>query len=115
MLRHARGEAARRYNLLQQLAYLGVMFVILPFMVLTGLAMSPRINVALDCSESLMSASIVSSVALAPASNEVRAAPAAARTERREAGMCVGLECKWSRDTIGVALIVELSLVIPRH
>jgi thiosulfate reductase cytochrome b subunit len=47
MLRHARGEAARRYNLLQQLAYLGVMFAILPFMVLTGLSMSPRINAAL--------------------------------------------------------------------
>jgi thiosulfate reductase cytochrome b subunit len=46
LLRHPRGEAARRYNLLQQLAYLGLMFVILPLMVLTGLAMSPRINAA---------------------------------------------------------------------
>jgi thiosulfate reductase cytochrome b subunit len=46
LLRHPRGEAARRYNLLQQLAYLGLMFVILPLMILTGLAMSPRINAA---------------------------------------------------------------------
>jgi len=44
MLRHPRGEAARRYNLLQQLAYLGLMFVILPLMILTGLSMSPRLN-----------------------------------------------------------------------
>ena len=46
LLRHPRGEAARRYNLLQQLAYLGLMFVILPLMILTGLAMSPRVGAA---------------------------------------------------------------------
>lgn len=42
-LRHPRGEAASRYNVLQKLTYLVVIFVLLPVMVLTGLAMSPRI------------------------------------------------------------------------
>jgi thiosulfate reductase cytochrome b subunit len=46
LLRHPHGEAARRYNLLQQLAYLGLMFLALPLMVLTGLAMSPRMDAA---------------------------------------------------------------------
>jgi len=45
-LRFARGEEAKRYNVLQQLAYLGVVFVLLPLMVLTGLAMSPGIDSA---------------------------------------------------------------------
>lgn len=40
-LRFHRGEAARRYNTLQKLAYLGVAAVLLPLMVLTGLCMSP--------------------------------------------------------------------------
>jgi thiosulfate reductase cytochrome b subunit len=44
LFRHPHGEAAKRYNLLQQLAYIGLMFVALPLMVLTGLAMSPRMN-----------------------------------------------------------------------
>lgn len=43
-LRHPTGDAARRYNVLQMLAYLGVIFVVLPVMVLTGLAMSPRVD-----------------------------------------------------------------------
>jgi thiosulfate reductase cytochrome b subunit len=43
-LRHAEGEAATRYNVLQKLAYLTVIFVLLPLMILTGLAMSPRID-----------------------------------------------------------------------
>ncbi|CAN7188181.1 cytochrome b/b6 domain-containing protein [Phenylobacterium sp. LjRoot164] len=43
-LRFARGEAARRYNALQKLSYLGVVFVLLPLMVLTGLSMSPGMN-----------------------------------------------------------------------
>jgi thiosulfate reductase cytochrome b subunit len=42
--RFPRGEAARRYNVLQSLAYLGVVFVLLPLMVLTGLTMSPGID-----------------------------------------------------------------------
>lgn len=41
-LRHARGEAAKRYNVLQKLAYLAVIFVIVPLLILMGLAMSPR-------------------------------------------------------------------------
>lgn len=42
--RHPHGEAARRYNVLQKLTYLFVIFVLLPFIVLMGLAMSPRLN-----------------------------------------------------------------------
>lgn len=40
-LRHPTGEAAKRYNVLQKLAYVGVVFVLLPGIVITGLAMSP--------------------------------------------------------------------------
>jgi thiosulfate reductase cytochrome b subunit len=40
------GEAARRYNVLQKLTYLVVIFVLLPLMVLTGLTMSPGIDSA---------------------------------------------------------------------
>lgn len=35
---------AREYNTLQKLAYGGVLFVLLPLMILTGLAMSPSMN-----------------------------------------------------------------------
>jgi thiosulfate reductase cytochrome b subunit len=42
--RHPVGEAATRYNILQKLAYLSVIFGLLPLMVLTGLAMSPRMD-----------------------------------------------------------------------
>jgi len=45
-LRFPRGEAARRYNVLQQLAYLMVVFVLFPLMILTGLTMSPGIDSA---------------------------------------------------------------------
>ena len=41
-----RGEAAKRYNVLQQLAYLLVVFVLFPLMILTGLTMSPGIDSA---------------------------------------------------------------------
>jgi thiosulfate reductase cytochrome b subunit len=44
MLRHAHGETARRYNVLQNLSYLVVIFVLLPLIVLCGLAMSPRMD-----------------------------------------------------------------------
>jgi len=44
LLRHPRGEAEKHYNVLQKLAYLAVIFVLLPLMVLTGMAMSPRID-----------------------------------------------------------------------
>lgn len=44
LLRHAQGEAARRYNILQKLTYLGVIFVLFPLLVLMGWAMSPGLN-----------------------------------------------------------------------
>lgn len=43
-LRRPRGDAARRYNVLQKLSYLGAMFGLLPAIVLMGLAMSPRLD-----------------------------------------------------------------------
>jgi len=43
-LRFPKGEEARRYNSLQKLAYVGVIFVILPLMILTGLTMSPAVD-----------------------------------------------------------------------
>ncbi len=46
-LRRARGEAARRYNVLQKLAYVIVIFALLPLMVLTGLTMSPAVTAAM--------------------------------------------------------------------
>jgi len=39
--RHPSGEDAKRYNVLQTLAYLVVIFVLLPLVILMGLAMSP--------------------------------------------------------------------------
>ena len=42
-LKHPTGDAARRYNVLQKFAYLGVIFLIV-LMVLTGLTMSPGFN-----------------------------------------------------------------------
>ena len=41
------GEAAKRYNVLQKLAYLVVIFVLLPLIVLMGLAMSPWLDAVL--------------------------------------------------------------------
>jgi thiosulfate reductase cytochrome b subunit len=46
-LRHPTGEAARRYNVLQKLAYLVVIFVLVPLTILMGLAMSPWANAVL--------------------------------------------------------------------
>jgi thiosulfate reductase cytochrome b subunit len=46
-LRFPRGEAARRYNVLQKLSYLLVLFGLLPLMVVTGMSMSPGIDAAL--------------------------------------------------------------------
>ena len=40
------GEAALRYNILQKLSYVGVIFALLPLMILTGLAMSPAMDAA---------------------------------------------------------------------
>lgn len=45
-LRHPVGDEARRYNILQKFAYLAVIAGLLPAMVLSGLAMSPGMDVA---------------------------------------------------------------------
>ena len=45
--RHPEGEAAARYNPLQKLAYLIVIFVLAPLIILTGLAMSPQMDTAM--------------------------------------------------------------------
>ena len=44
LFRHPTGEAAKRYNVLQNLAYLIVIFGLLPLIIVAGLAMSPRLN-----------------------------------------------------------------------
>ena len=44
LFRHPTGDAAKRYNVLQNLAYLVVIFGLLPLIVIAGLAMSPRLN-----------------------------------------------------------------------
>ncbi|MES2959003.1 MAG: cytochrome b/b6 domain-containing protein [Pseudomonadota bacterium] len=44
LFRHPTGEAAKRYNVLQSLTYLIVIFVLLPLVVVAGLAMSPRLD-----------------------------------------------------------------------
>ncbi len=46
-LRHPRGAEAIRYNPLQKLSYLLVIFVLAPLAVLTGLAMSPQMDTVL--------------------------------------------------------------------
>ena len=45
-LRFPKGAEARRYNSLQKLAYLAVIFMLLPLMLLTGLTMSPAMDAA---------------------------------------------------------------------
>ena len=42
--RHPRGDAARRYNVLQKITYLSVIFGLLPLVILMGFAMSPALN-----------------------------------------------------------------------
>ncbi len=42
--KHPQGEDAKRYNILQKLAYLVVIFVLLPLIILGGWAMSPWLN-----------------------------------------------------------------------
>jgi thiosulfate reductase cytochrome b subunit len=42
--KHPQGEEAKRYNVLQKLAYLSVIFVLLPVIILGGWAMSPWLN-----------------------------------------------------------------------
>ena len=43
-LRFPKGEEARRYNVLQKGAYLGVVLVLLPVMILSGMTMSPSLD-----------------------------------------------------------------------
>lgn len=47
MLRFPRGPGAANYNVLQRLAYLSVVFVLAPLIILTGLTMSPAVNAAM--------------------------------------------------------------------
>ena len=42
--KHASGEAAIPYNVLQKIAYLSVIFILLPLIILMGWAMSPFLN-----------------------------------------------------------------------
>jgi thiosulfate reductase cytochrome b subunit len=42
--KHPSGEAAKHYNVLQKIAYLVVIYILLPLVILMGLAMSPMTN-----------------------------------------------------------------------
>ena len=44
LLRFPKGEDARSYNVLQKLAYVGVVAVLIPILILAGLTMSPALN-----------------------------------------------------------------------
>lgn len=44
LFRHETGDAAKRYNVLQKLAYLVVIFGLLPLVIIAGMAMSPRLD-----------------------------------------------------------------------
>ena len=44
LLRFPKGDEARRYNVLQQLTYVAVIFVLLPLTILAGLTMSPSMD-----------------------------------------------------------------------
>jgi thiosulfate reductase cytochrome b subunit len=46
LLHHPTGEEAKRYNVVQKLAYLTVLFGLAPLIILTGLTMSPTIDTA---------------------------------------------------------------------
>ena len=45
-LRFPTGDAAKNYNILQKISYIGVIFILLPLMIFTGLTMSPAMNAA---------------------------------------------------------------------
>jgi thiosulfate reductase cytochrome b subunit len=45
-LRFPRGEEARHYNVLQRLAYLIILFAVVPLLILAGLTMSPGLDAA---------------------------------------------------------------------
>lgn len=44
LLRHPHGETAHRYNVLQNIAYIGIVFGVLPLIVIGGWAMSPMMD-----------------------------------------------------------------------
>jgi thiosulfate reductase cytochrome b subunit len=46
LLRFPKGEEAKSYNVLQKLAYFGVVVVLVPVLILAGLTMSPGMNAA---------------------------------------------------------------------
>lgn len=46
LLRFPKGEEAKSYNVLQKLAYFGVVVVLIPILILAGLTMSPGLNSA---------------------------------------------------------------------
>ncbi len=46
LLRHPVGEESARYNVLQKLAYSGMLVLVAPIIVLTGLTMSPMVDAA---------------------------------------------------------------------
>ncbi len=52
-LRFSHGADAPQYNILQKLAYAGILFVVLPVLVLAGLEMSPRVDAALPWLQTL--------------------------------------------------------------
>ncbi len=45
-LRFPTGAAAMKYNILQKISYIGVIFILLPLIIFTGLTMSPAMNAA---------------------------------------------------------------------
>ena len=45
-LRFPTGAAARDYNILQKISYIGVIFILLPLIIFTGLTLSPAMNAA---------------------------------------------------------------------
>jgi thiosulfate reductase cytochrome b subunit len=47
LLRHPTGEAAKYYNVLQKLAYLSVIFLLIPLVILNGFGMSPGLDALL--------------------------------------------------------------------
>ena len=47
LLRFPRGERAKRYNVLQKLSYLVILFIVVPLLILTGLTMSPGLDAAI--------------------------------------------------------------------
>jgi thiosulfate reductase cytochrome b subunit len=46
MFKTPKGEASARYNPLQKIAYLGVIFILLPLMLITGLTLTPGMDAA---------------------------------------------------------------------